>query len=35
MIWAQRLKWVFNIDIAICQEFGGAVKVIANLRTRW
>ena len=26
---AQRLKRVFNIDIAICQQCGGAVKVIA------
>lgn len=29
MSWAQRLKWVFNIDIKICRECGGAVKVIA------
>jgi len=29
MTWAQRLKRVFNIDIEICSECGGAVKVIA------
>ena len=29
MIWAQRLKRVFNIDIDSCQHCGGAVKVIA------
>ena len=27
--WAQRLKRVFAIDIEICRECGGAVKVIA------
>ena len=29
MTWAKRLKRVFNIDIEICREWGGAVKVIA------
>lgn len=29
MTWAQRLKRVFNIDIEICTECGGPVKVIA------
>jgi hypothetical protein len=29
MNWAQRLKRVFNIDIEICRNCGGAVKVIA------
>jgi len=29
MTWAQRLKRVFPIDIEICRECGGAVKVIA------
>ena len=29
MTWAQRLKRVFNIDIEICRECGGAVKAIA------
>jgi hypothetical protein len=29
MTWAQRLKRVFNIDIEICRDCGGAVKVIA------
>ena len=29
MTWAQRLKRVFNIDIATCQDCGGAMKVIA------
>jgi len=28
MTWAQRLKQVFNIDIDICRECGGAVKAI-------
>ncbi len=31
MTWAKRLKRVFNIDIAICEECGGAVKVIASI----
>jgi len=31
MTWAQRLKRVFNIDISICEECGGAVKVIASI----
>ncbi len=29
MTWVQRLKRVFNIDIEVCEECGGAVKVIA------
>jgi len=29
MTWAQRLKRVFNIDIEICRECSGAMKVIA------
>jgi hypothetical protein len=29
MTWAQRLKRVFNIDVTICNRFGGAVKIIA------
>lgn len=29
MTWAQHLKRVFNIDIEICSECGGSVKVIA------
>ncbi|MFZ2752771.1 MAG: hypothetical protein WAZ48_04915, partial [Lysobacteraceae bacterium] len=31
MSWVQRLKRVFNIDIDICRECGGAVKVIAYI----
>jgi hypothetical protein len=31
MAWAQRLKRVFNIDIAVCKECGGTVKVIASI----
>lgn len=31
MTWAQRRKRVFNIDIKICLECGGAVKVIASI----
>jgi hypothetical protein len=31
MTWAQRLKRVFNIDIAVCKECGGTVKVIASI----
>ena len=34
MTWAQRLKRVFNIDITICEECGGAVKVIADTSDR-
>ena len=29
MIWAQRLKRVFNIEITRCTRCGGAVKIIA------
>ena len=29
MNWAQRLKRVFNIDVELCDQCGGAVKVIA------
>ena len=29
MNWAQRLKRVFDIDVEICDQCGGAVKVIA------
>ena len=29
MSWAQRLKRVFNIDIAVCGRCGGSAKVIA------
>ena len=29
MTWAQRLKRVFNIDVEICNQCGGNVKVIA------
>ena len=31
MTWAQRLKRVFNIDIAICEECDGAVNVIDSI----
>ena len=31
MIWTQRLKRVFNIDITTCKECGGAVKIIASI----
>ncbi len=29
MIWAHRLKRVFNIDIETCRECGGAVRIVA------
>ena len=29
MTWAQRLKRVFNIDIATCSHCGGDVRIIA------
>jgi hypothetical protein len=29
MNWAQRLKRVFDIDVEICDQCGGAVKIIA------
>lgn len=32
MIWAQRLKRVFNIDIETCRDCGGAVKVIVCIK---
>lgn len=31
MTWAQRLKRVFNIDITVCTQCGGPVKVIASI----
>jgi len=31
MSWAQRLKRVFNIDIEVCTQCGGPVKVIASI----
>ena len=31
MIWAQRLKRVFKIDIETCEHHGGAVKVMASI----
>lgn len=31
MTWAQRLKRVFIIDIEICDQCGGPVKVIASI----
>lgn len=31
MTWAQRLKRVFNIDIEICSECVGTIKVIAGI----
>ena len=32
MNWAQRLKRVFDIDVEICDQCGGAVKVIACIK---
>jgi len=31
MTWARRLKRVFNIDVEICNECGGDVRIIANI----
>ena len=31
MTWAQRLKRVFKIDIEVCSQCGGPVKVIASI----
>jgi hypothetical protein len=31
MTWAQRLKWVFNIDVSICPKCEGETKVIASI----
>lgn len=31
MTWAQRLKRVFNIDITVCTQCGGPVKVMASI----
>ena len=33
MTWAQRLKRVFAIDIAICRQCGGRLRVIASIET--
>ena len=34
MTWAQRLKRVFNIEIGVCGNCGGTVKVIADASDR-
>ena len=31
MIWAQRLKWVFGIEIETCEQCGGKVRVTASI----
>ena len=31
MIWAQRLKRVFAIEIETCEKCGGKVKIIASI----
>jgi hypothetical protein len=31
MTWAQRLKWVFGIEIETYEQCGGALKVIASI----
>ena len=31
MTWMQRLKCVLNIDIAVCEQCRGLVKVIASI----
>ena len=31
MMWAQRLKRVFRIDIETCEHCGGAVRIIASI----
>jgi hypothetical protein len=31
MTWAQRLKRVFDIEVATCSECGGDVRIIANI----
>jgi hypothetical protein len=31
MTWAQRLRRVFNIEIEICDECGGDVRIIASI----
>ena len=31
MIWAQRLKRVFNIDVLVCPKCGGGARVIASI----
>lgn len=32
MTWAKRLKRVFHIDVEVCEQCGGAVKIIACIR---
>ena len=34
MTWAQRLKRVFNIDIEVCDNCGGTVKIIVEASNR-
>lgn len=32
MTWAQRLKWVFNINVSVCPKYGGEARVIASIK---
>ena len=32
MTWAQRLKWVFNIDVSVCPKCGGEARLIASIK---
>ena len=32
MTWAQRLKWVFGIDIETCPQCRGAVRIITYIK---
>ena len=34
MTWAQRLKRVFNIDISVCGQCGGTVRVVVETSNR-
>ncbi len=31
LVWAQRLKRVFSIDITTCAHCGGAVRIVASI----
>jgi hypothetical protein len=34
MTWAQRLKRVFSIDVTVCAQCGGPVRVVAETSDR-
>jgi hypothetical protein len=34
MTWAQRVAWVFKVDVSRCERCGGPVRILASLTDR-